>query len=507
MNIKKSVQTLLLSAVIFPVVAFSQTKVWQSKFINLDKNGKLTYHPDEKGNIIPDFSKVGYHHGVKAIPNVKVVKTVKPVTGDALETLQKAIDEVSALPKDKDGFRGAILIEKGKYLISGTLNVNTDGIVLRGEGDYDKGTILVASGKGQRTLIAVAGKGKITEIQNTRQAITNTYVPTGAMSFEVNDASGYKAGDKIILFRPGTTEWITDIQMDKMIERQGTKQWQAKEYNLSFERKITAIEGNTIFIDNPVMMALDKKYGGGEIFKYTYSGRITEVGIEHILFDSDYTSDTDEDHGWVAVSFNHIEDGWARNLTSRHFGYSCVSLSQGAKNITVLDSKCFDAISVITGGRRYSFNNNGQQNLFMNLETTEGRHDYVTGAKVLGPNVFYNCKSSKTHSDIGPHHRWAVGTLYDNITTDGEINIQDRGNWGSGHGWAGVTQVLWNCKARGVTVQNPWASGKNYAIGVTGNKLRGRLEGRPDGEWEGQNQSGLVPKSLFEAQRKEAGIK
>jgi hypothetical protein len=115
---------------------------------------------------------------------------------------------------------------------------------------------------------------------------------------------------------------------------------------------------------------------------------------------------------------------------------------------------------VITGGRRYSFSNNGQCNLFTNCHTTEGRHDYVTGSKTLGPNVFYNCTAKKTHADIGPHHRWAVGTLYDNIVTDGEINVQDRGNWGSGHGWAGVTQVLWNCTVKRAAVQSPWASGK-----------------------------------------------
>src|SRR5690606_15615669 len=107
-----------------------------------------------------------------------------------------------------------------------------------------------------------------------------------------------------------------------------------------------------------------------------------------------------------------------------------------------------------------------------------------------------------THADIGPHHRWAVGTLYDNITTDGEINVQDRGNWGTGHGWAGVAQVAWNCEAARATVQSPWVTGKNYSIGLKGTKGKGRLSARPDGEWEGLNQSGLEPGSLYMAQLK-----
>ena len=96
-----------------------------------------------------------------------------------------------------------------------------------------------------------------------------------------------------------------------------------------------------------------------------------------------------------------------------------------------------------------------------------------------------------------------MGTLFDNITTDGEINIQDRGNWGTGHGWAGVNQVLWNCSAAKVTVQNPWVSGNNYSIGMKGSKQDGRLKGRPDGDWDGFNKRGLNPGSLYILQLQE----
>lgn len=481
---------------------------WKSKFLNINKDGTISYHPDEQGNTIPDFSLVGYHRGLSPIPKLKLFKTLNPLNGssDAGSMIQQAIDELSALPADKNGHRGTILLTKGSYPIAGTLHIKSDGIVLKGEGNTANGTKLIATGKGSRSLLQINGTGQVTEIPGTRVNITDTYVPTGAKSFKVTNAKAFKAGDKIILFRPGSSNWIKDIQMDQIIARQGTKQWKAEEYNLSYEREITRITGNTVFIDNPVVMAIDQKYSTGAIYKYSYKGRLQEVGVENILFESEYANDIDEDHGNIAVDFDHVENGWVSNITARFFIYAAVSLNTGAKNITVKDSKCLDAKSIITGGRRYSFNNNGQQNLFMNLETTEGRHDYVTGAKTAGPNVFYNCKSRNTHADIGPHHRWATGTLYDNIDTDGQINIQDRGNWGSGHGWSGVTQVLWNCTVESAAVQNPWASGKNYAIGLKGKKVAGRLPGKPDGEWEAQDQKDLQPASLFLAQRKAAGI-
>ncbi len=485
----------LFIACIFCIFASAQ---WSSKFVQLNKDGKLNYVPDEKGNIIPDFSKVGYHHGKRNIPNVPVVKTITASDTNSQSIIQSAIDEVAVMPLDKNGFRGTILLKKGVYKIPGTIKINTSGIVLRGEGNE---TVLIATGKGQRNLIQVAGSGSIKEVKESRVKITDKYVAVGAKSFNISSSKGFKVNDRIILFRPGTKKWIEDLKMDQIAVRDtGTKQWQPEEYDLKFERMITKIEGNRIYIDNPVVMSLEEQYGGGETFKYTFDGRIGEVGIENLMCRSEFAFDTDEDHGWNAIMFNRIENGWVKHVTAVHFGYSCLNLGGQAKNITVDSCRYLEPKSQITGGRRYSFNNDGQQNLVMNCFASEGRHDYITGARVCGPNVFYNCRSEKAKADIGPHHRWAIGTLYDNIVTDGEINVQDRGNWGTGHGWSGVTQVIWNCTASGAAIQNPWVGGKNYVIGLKGKKLDGRLKERPYGEWEGQNKDGLSPASLYKVQ-------
>jgi hypothetical protein len=480
------------------LAGFNVVSQWQSKFVTINKDGTLSYTPDEKGNIIPDFSRVGYYNGDKEIPNVTVVKIISP-SGDAEKQIQGAIDDLAKKPVDKNGFRGAVLLKKGSYKISGKISIGASGIVLRGEGN---GTRLIAAGTDKRALIDVTGTGKVQEIKNTRTKITDDYVPVGAKSFSVASANSYKAGDKIILYRPGTEQWIKDLKMDQIAERPGTRQWQPSEYNLQYERVITKVEGNKIFIDNPVVMAMEPKYGSGEIYKYSFEGRINNVGIENLYCESEFLSDTAENHSWDAVSFDKIENGWVKNVSAKHFVFAGVHLNAWAKNISVLDCACTDHKSVITGGRRYSFCNEGQQNLFMNCHAADGRHDFVTQARTNGPNVFYNCTAIRTHADIGPHHRWSTGTLYDNIVTDGEINIQDRGNYGSGHGWVGVTQILWNCTAKTATVQSPWANGKNYCIGLKGQKSSGRFKDRPDGEWEGQNKEGLQPQSLYMAQLK-----
>ncbi len=492
-----------LHACVMTLITYTSFRkvLWESAFIKVNKNNSLTYIPDEKGNIIPDFSRVGCYWADKQLPELTVVKTVNSSgTENDQNTIQSAIDEVSKRSADRNGFRGTILLKKGVYKIPENIRIQSSGIVLRGEGDNNNGTKLVATAKKKVSLIEVAGTGSRKEIAGTRVSIKDAYVPVGAVSFTVSSAANFKKGDEVIVFRPGTEQWVQDIKMNKIEAREGTKQWQPKEYDLHFERIITRVEGNKVFIDNPVVMAMETKYGGGEVYKYNFEGRINNVGIENIYCESEFETDTSENHAWNAISFDRVEHGWVRTVTARYFGYSCVTIESGAKNISVLNSNCFDHKSLITGSRRYSFNNNGQLNLFMNCHTTDGRHDFVTGARACGPNVFYNCSAKKTHADIGPHHRWATGTLYDNITTDGEINVQDRGNWGSGHGWAGVTQVIWNCTAKRAVIQNPWTSGKNYCIGLRGEKYDGRLKGRPDAEWEGQNKAGLEPGSLYIAQ-------
>ncbi|MGF1925121.1 MAG: hypothetical protein ACQUHE_13155, partial [Bacteroidia bacterium] len=378
----------------------------KSKYINI-QNGRLSYVPDQYGNVIPDFSKVGYWQNAKQIPNVKVVTTLTANGVDDQQRIQSAIDELSKRPANTDGFRGAILLKKGTYKIPESIKITRSGIVLRGEGDETK---LLGTGKGQRKLIAATGTGRAVELPNSRVKITDKYVPVGSKSFTLNSTKGLSVGDEIMVFRPGTDQWIKDLKMDQIDAKEGTVQWKASDYDLTFERTITQIKGNTVFIDNPIVMAMEDQYGGGEVYRFTFDGRIAEVGVEDLLLESEYDGDVDEDHAWEAVSFNRIKNSWVKGVTSKHFGFSCVNLGGESKQITVLDCKSLAPKSIITGSRRYSFNNDGQLNLFVNCFASEGRHDFVTGAKVRGPNVFFNCVAKDAKADIGPHHRWSVGT-------------------------------------------------------------------------------------------------
>ena len=102
--------------------------------IAVGTNGVLQYTPDSLGNQVPDFSYCGYAASEKKIPSVGAIVFVPLAKGDATFRIQSAIDYLSRQPLDKDGFRGAVQLEKGTYAIAGQLKISHSGIVIRGAG-------------------------------------------------------------------------------------------------------------------------------------------------------------------------------------------------------------------------------------------------------------------------------------------------------------------------------------------------------------------------------------
>ncbi len=438
-------------------------------------------------NIIPDFSHAGYMGGGVALPEVPVVITLSPSGGDDdTPAIQAAIDEVEAMEPDSNGFRGAVLLLSGCYEVS-QLFIEQSGVVLRGEGQGLDGTVLHANLPMQHDFITIRGTGSgFDRISSTRQEITTPYVPLGAYHFEVEDASAYAVGDTIALRRTPNPLWIEDIGMEEI-------GWTTSSYSIFHERVITGITGNTLTINIPIVDVIEEQYGGGEIYKVSVPGRIRQCGVENLRIRSYYAPDNpyDEDHAWIGVKLERVTDSWVKNVTGQFLGYGTVSISSESNFNTIQDCACIDPRSKISGGRRYAFNiSDGLGNLFQRNYTMQGRHDFVTGSRVTGPNVFLDNYSTETFSDIGPHHRWATGLLFDNVR-GGAIRVQNRGTSGTGHGWAGNTTMFWNVLSytEEVKVESP-PGGKNWGIGCRG------LEQSGDGYWEHWNNP-VLPRSLY----------
>ena len=169
-------------------------------------DGRLVYVSDDQGDIIHDASHAGYRGGGVAIPTAPVRETIWPVAGDNTQHIQAAIDRVSARPRDSFGLRGAVLLRSGYYRMATPVRIQASGVVLRGEGMGDTGTVLIGTGTGrvdgagpgaagpggQGTLVTIAGASGTIARETTRQAVADDYVPVGARTFRLVSARGWR---------------------------------------------------------------------------------------------------------------------------------------------------------------------------------------------------------------------------------------------------------------------------------------------------------------------------
>ena len=431
--------------------------------------------------------------GVSLPTDISIEVTVTPEEGDDARRIQDAIDLVEALEPDQNGFRGVVLIKAGHYSLENILVIRASGVVLRGEGQGLNGTVLHSNPRVDHSVISILGSGGINKDAESEQAITTDYVAVGSYSFEVEDASDFEVGEKIVVTRTPNQVWIDELGMDQETLCLGDSEcvgWTPNGYTIDHERMITAITGNTISINVPIVDVMEEVYGGGSISKIQSSRRISQCGVENMRIQSFYDSNVDESHAWTAVRLRDSENCWVKQVTGQYLAYSTVNI-ESANFTTVEDCAYIDPKSHVSGGRRYSFAiQEGLGNLFQRCYAKNGRHDFTTGSRVTGPNVFLDGLAESAQSDIGPHHRWATGTLFDNIR-GGSTRVWNRGSSGSGHGWSGAQTMFWNIASYSgeFRVDSPHGS-MNWGIGCIGTNQTG------EGYWESWGDK-VQPRSLY----------
>jgi hypothetical protein len=461
-----------------------------------DKNGKLIYAIAANGDRIPDYSYCGYMASEQAIPFVPVKVVVPIKAGDATLRIQAALDYVAGLPIDKNGFRGAVLLNKGVYQVSGSLKIKASGVVLRGSGMASGGTTLLAAGTDRETFIHITGNSDRQIAKEIR--ITDAYVPVNANILHVASEADIKAGDMILIHRPSTQTWINTIKTNHFGGDLTALAWKPGERDIYWDRKVISKDGNTITLDAPLTTALDTAldtaYGGGFVTSYQWPGRITQVGLENLKLQSAYDAVNlkDEAHRWMAVTMENVCDAWVREVTFEHFAGSAVFIAPTGNRITVEDCKSLTPVSEIGGQRRNTFLTMGGQTLFQRLYSERGFHDFATGYCAPGPNAFVQCMSTGSLSFSGGIDSWASGVLFDIANIDGQpLSYMNRGQDGQGAGWSAANSLFWNCTAARVDCYQP-PTAQNWAFG-TWAQFAG------DGYWSTSN-STINPRSFYYTQ-------
>jgi len=362
------------------------------------------------------------------------------------------------------------------------------------------------------TLLAVSGSGSY--VQGSAVSMTDAYVPSGATSFNVSDASGFHVGEPVVINRPVTAAWVHLVGMDTLVRNGLPQTWIAPGSVILTDRSITAIHGNRITIDAPLTDSFDSQYlspPGGSVAPYTFPGRISEVGIEHLAIVAP-TQAASSTVYYQAVTLSSVQNGWVRDLHIQDTE-NTFQLSNTNKQITL------DSVNIV---HTYAQSNSaapadvalsGTQILVNNSSVTGHGNTwpFVAQAEVTGPVVVL-----KTFADdrgFSPHQRWATGMLCDSCqfpssyTADkAGVSYSNRGDFGSGQGWDAAWSVAWNVTTTYFLIQQP-AGTDNWCIGCTGTVLSEAAPGGdgtilPNGIYESPGVP-VTPGSLYLAQLKQ----
>ena len=485
--------------------------------VSMGPDGKLVYKSySDKGDRVLDWSRSGYKKSNVPIPDVPVREILQPLSGktrqdgnmaypkgpDSHKVIQAALNNVAGMTPDSDGVKGAVLLKAGTYYVNGSLHIPS-GVVLRGEGDDENGTVLILrSAKGDGNAIEI-GEGRIEELQESTASIMDDYVPSGSYEVSVTDAGSFKPGDFVFVRKTVNQKWIDDLGMGERLrhirggkEGAGKRPWTPESYQFMHLRQIEKVNDNTITLDVMMPQSIAKEHGGGEVIKVDVSTLATHSGVESLRLVSNYDT-TVEDTGKganflnyrTAVSVSNAMDSWVRNVTVKHLYFGAVSIGDDTRQITVRDCGYLEPVGPKRGGRRYSYAiGGGTGHLVYNCFSEDARHDFAGGSRTMGPSAFVNSTAVRG-GQSEPHHRWGTGFLYDNITTkDGSIAAMNRGDSGSGHGWAAANTMVWNCDASNIVVFDPETEGENnFAIGYSGEQ---KEDCGTDGIWYGNTRSG-----------------
>ncbi len=492
MKVISPTRTFALTAALFWLAASSLPAREVPPPVKLDGAGTLQYVSDADGNRVPDFSHAGYGGGGVVWPRVAARVRVEPVEGEDGRRIQAAIDHVSALPADAQGLRGAVELAPGAFQIAGQLKIQQSGVVLRGAGAGEQGTVLVATGTDRRALIEVAGADRRLSLEG-RYALASPYVPVGAHRIRLAGAPAWPAGTRVTVHRPGTAAWIASVGMDDAPGRQ-PYQWKQGSVDVRWDRRVVSVNGAEVVLDAPVTAALEERFGGGSVEAYRQEGYLYQVGVEHLRCVSDYdrSRPADEDHAWNAIDLHAVEDAWVANVTAVHFAGSAIQVGAKAARVTVQDCSSLAPVSELAGYRRLAFHSRGQQVLFLRCRAEFGGQDFTVGYLSAGPTVFLDCTARETRGFSGSIGSWSTGLLFDGVRVDGgSLRLDHLETWNQGVGWAAANSMLWACEASVIVCRSP-PGAQNWAVASWGQYLG-------DGRWSMVSEFAR-PESLYRAQ-------
>ncbi|OAQ33658.1 hypothetical protein K457DRAFT_106240 [Linnemannia elongata AG-77] len=492
-----------------------------------------------------DFSMVGWNEGNTELPDaikdVPVVERLFPRpgadndtdTGDDTERIQKALDRVGQ--KAKLGVvqgktvvpTGALALARGVYRISKPLKVRDSGVLFRGDPAGGSRIVCQWESTGPRYAIEIEGQ-KDKMLPDTRVPVVSDYTPVGSFILALDPTyfpeSTLSVGDQIMVTRIGNDRWVEDIGMDDFdSDKKGVKPW--RKMSAHMFRTIRSLDPHTgiVQLDAPLPISIRRYYGGGWVTKYE-DRKIWAVGVQFLdlVFPKNIgrtTEDMLDEKGRGSEDYRFSYEIFANyalrldlaahvyfsHITTAFF-HNFISVGTDVHHVT-LDSVVHSYPDDMLSGQS-AFQLSGQLVLIKNSLSQGSFHFFVDINHVPGPNVVHRSQAiniGKSYQplpldfapgEVGPHMKFCTGLLFDQVTTDGSIQIVNRGDMGTGQGYSGANSVVWNSRAREGVLTHRAQGFQNFAIGSEDYEAEDRRPWDSQG-WKEHLGSEVLPGSLY----------
>jgi hypothetical protein len=293
------------------------------------------------------------------------------------------------------------------------------------------------------------------------------------------------------------------MEMDNLVSDGKPGRWLNVDKALVQDREIKSVNGNEISWEMPLTDCMDAsklRTGRATVQKISPDQNLSECGVEKLKIEAAPPKGDWGDAQNVGVTFEDCENCWMRSVSTLN-QLPDVLVHDPAERIT-LDAVTANHMATVskssrTSGRATDFRLGGRQTLMNKCVSSGSGSFYVSTASPESMlNVVLNSVFNGDGS-IQPHMRWSTGLLLDGCKLkDGDIIFRNRGGMGSGHGWTRGWGVVWNCSAKGITVEQP--PGCIYwCVGTTGNYDSGAKNME---DWLFSKGVPVKPESLYLAQ-------
>ncbi len=477
----------------------SYAQLWRSSLYPENWTPNFT---DSQGRFLHDFSYAGYKQGMEDIPTrtnniVDVTKAPYSVdnTGltDVTSKIQKALDDVGRAGG------GVVYLPQGTYKVSvgdavtSALRIMFDNVILRGDGS-DKTFIFNSTTNFRgKQVIYITGSGSFPwETPVGSNIALQSDVPSRSVIIPLNNVSGLKKGELIIIATDFTTAFLQEIKADQF--------WPTTMNGQRYCRTITDIDlvAKTITIDIPTRFPIKVRDNARA---YKVKPHLKECGIEFLSVgnlqnpkivgvsdrDLEYLKEGTgeyEVHSTYLITLRNVMDCWVRNVNSYRptaNTYDIHSVSNGiqlveTKNVTI--AYCNIAKPQYRGGSNgYTYMLRSNDCLVYYCRAERARHSYsFTGGAMSNGNVVSNCTGIDPRLPFDYHRHFTLVNLIDKYTSHGDYinaDFSEGGDiTGDMHAYTTTESVIWNTKSTKAHSVNFLIQsrqyGNGYVIGTSG---------------------------------------